>query len=126
MKKDKIVFVLICQAMSIKIATCLEMPICTVRAVIKKFKIPRAVIYLPGSGHKCILSPHTVRRLAREAKLFPRILVVKEDGSILGFPSVQSTISFQLQSSKLFQRRKKSLCFHLHRDMSSLTGTGFR
>ena len=48
----------------------LNIPLTTVRAIIKKFQT--SGIILPGRGHKCMLSPRRVRKMAREAKMKPK------------------------------------------------------
>lgn len=88
--KTKVCWPFINQAIATKIAPCLKMLMCAVRAIIKKFKITRAVINLPGSRGKCLFPPHTVRRMVRKAKNFSRDQGCRfgKDGSILGLASL--------------------------------------
>ena len=57
------------------IAKKLNIPLTTIRAIIKKFKTTGTVVNLPGRGRKCILPPRTVRQMVREAKGNPRATV---------------------------------------------------
>ena len=58
-----------------KIHKRLNIPLTTVRAIIKKFQTSGTVANLPGRGRKCMLSPRTVRKMVREAKKNPRTAV---------------------------------------------------
>ena len=53
----------------------LQFLLTTVRAIIQKFQTSGTVANLPGRGRKCMLSPHTVRKMVREAKKNPRTTV---------------------------------------------------
>ena len=50
----------------------LNIPLITVRAIIKMFQTSGTVANLPGRGCNYMLSPHTVRKMVREAKKNPR------------------------------------------------------
>ena len=54
----------------------MNIPLSTVRAIIKKFKRYGTVENLTGKGLKCILPPRIGRRMVREATKSPRITVI--------------------------------------------------
>src|SRR4029434_7762786 len=56
-----------------KISKQLKIPISTIRAIVKKFKVTGDVRNQPGRGPVCKLTPRTVRRMVRVAKESPRI-----------------------------------------------------
>ena len=58
-----------------KICKRLNIPLRTVRAIIKKFKRYGTVENLMGRGLNCILPPRILRRMMREATKSPRITV---------------------------------------------------
>ena len=58
-----------------KIQKQLNKPLTTVKAIIKKFQTSGTVANFPGRGRKYMLSPRTVRKMAREAKKNPRTTV---------------------------------------------------
>ena len=65
----------ISQGLAIKKATHLKMLICTIRAILKKLKGTASVTNLPGRGPILIFTPHTARRVIREAQNSQRIIV---------------------------------------------------
>ena len=72
-----------------KISKRLNIPLSTVRAIIKKFKRYGTVENLMGRGRNCILSPRILRRMVREETKYPRITVkelpwcfLKQDATI--------------------------------------------
>ena len=92
------------------IAKKLNIPLTTIRAIIKKFKTTETVVNLPGRG-KCILPPRTVRQMVREAKGNPRA-TVGELQNLVASCSHQvskSIIRCHLHANRLFGRvaRKK-------------------
>ena len=56
-----------------KMSKQLNIPLSTVRAIIKKFKRYGTVENLMGRGHNCILPPRILRRMVREATKSQRI-----------------------------------------------------
>lgn len=51
----------------------LKLHISAVGSMIKRFETSGAVMNLPVGGSECILSPNTMRRLVREARISLRI-----------------------------------------------------
>ena len=84
----------------------LETPLTTVRAIIKKFQTSGTVANLPGRGHKCILSPRTVRKMVREAKKNSRTTVQELQTLVAswGHKVSKSTIRRHLHTNRLFGR----------------------
>ena len=95
------------------IAKKLNIPLTTIRAIIKKFKTTGTVVNLPGRGRKCILPPRTVRQMVREAKGNPRATVGELQNLVAswGHQVSKSTIRRHLHGNRLYGRvaRKKSL-----------------
>ena len=95
------------------IAKKLNIPLTTIRAIIKKFKTTGTVVNLPGRGRKCILPPRTVRQMVREAKGNPRATVGELQNLVAswGHQVSKSTIRRHLHANRLFGRvaRKKPL-----------------
>ena len=55
-----------------KIATCLKMPLSTIRVILKKLlEVTGTVINLPGRGPMFIFLPRTARRMMKEANNSP-------------------------------------------------------
>ena len=75
-KRDRWLLTYTIQVMGTKkIHKWLNVPLTTVRAIIKKFQTFGTVANLPGRGRKYMLSPRTVRNMVREAKKNPRTTV---------------------------------------------------
>ena len=96
-----------------KIHKRLKISLTTVRAIIQKFQTPGTVANLPGRGHKCMLSPRTVRKTVREAKKKPRTTVQELQTLVVswGHKGSKSTIRPHLHTNRLFGRvaRRKPL-----------------
>ena len=94
------------------IAKKLNLPVTTIRAIIKKFKTTGTVVNLPGRGRKCILPPRTVRQMVRETKGNPRATVgeLQNLAASWGHQVSKSTIRHHHHANRLFGRvaRKKA------------------
>ena len=92
-----------------KIATQLQLPISTVRGIIKKFKTTGTVVNKPGRGAKFILPPRTVRRMVREIKRSPKLTVTELQQMVAswGHKVSKSTIRRCLHANKLFGRHAR-------------------
>ena len=97
-----------------KISKRLNIPLSTVRAIIKKFKRYGTVENVMGRGCNCILSPKILRRMVREATKFPRITVneLQALAASWGYQVSKSTIRHHLHNHSLIGRvaRRKPLC----------------
>ena len=60
-----------------KIASRLNLPVSTVRGIIKNFKASGTVINKAGRGPKSILPQRTMRRMVREVKKSPTLTVTE-------------------------------------------------
>ena len=91
--------------MGTKIYKRLNIPLTTVRAIIKKLQTYGTVANLPGRGRKC-MSPHTVRKMAREAKKNPRATVQELQTLVVSWGNkvLKSTIRCHLLTNRLFGR----------------------
>lgn len=120
-----------------KIHKRLNIPLSTVRAIIKKFKRYGTVENLMGRGRNCILPPRILRRMVREATKSPRITVKELQALVAswGHQVSKSTIRRHLHNHSLIGRvarrkpflttrhRRKRLEFakrHLHYDWNKV------
>ena len=90
----------------------MEMPISTMRAILKKFKATRIVINLPGRGPGSLFCPHTHSEEAKRGKKNPpRITVgeLRKKAAAWGHQVSKTTIC-HLHANKLFG--KPFLSFH--------------
>src|SRR4029434_6947468 len=91
----------------------LKIPISTIMAISKKFKVTGDVRNQPGRGPVCKLTPRTVRRMVRLAKESPRITAGELQRLVesWGQKVSKTTIRRHLPHHKLFWRvaRKKPL-----------------
>lgn len=102
-----------------KTAIQLQLPISTVRVIIKKFKTTGTVVNKPGRGPMFILPPRTVRRMVREVKISPKLTVTELQQMVAswGHKVSKSTIRRCLHANKLFGRhvRRKPFLTHKHK-----------
>src|SRR4029434_2944205 len=95
-----------------KISKQLKIPISTIRAIVKKFKVTGDVRNQPGRGPVCKLTPRTMRRMVRVAKESPRITAGELQRLVesWGQKVSKTTIRRHLHHHKLFGRvaRKKA------------------
>ena len=102
-----------------KIATRLNLPVSTVRGIIKKFKTTGTVTNKAGRGPKFILPQRTVRRMVREVKKSPKLTVTELHQRVAswGHKVSKTTIRRSLHANKLFGRhaRKKPILTNTHK-----------
>ena len=102
-----------------KIATRLNLPVSTVRGIIKKFKTTGTVTNKAGRGPKFILPQRTVRRMVREVKQSPKLTVTELHQRVAswGHKVSKTTIRRSLHANKLFGRhaRKKPFLTNTHK-----------
>uniref|UniRef100_A0AAZ3S797 Transposase Tc1-like domain-containing protein n=1 Tax=Oncorhynchus tshawytscha TaxID=74940 RepID=A0AAZ3S797_ONCTS len=97
----------------------LNIPLSTVRAIIRKFKRYGTVENLMGRGGKCILPPRIGRRMVREATKSPRTTVKELQAFVAswGHQVSKCTIRRHLHIHRLFGRvaRRKPFLTPRHR-----------
>lgn len=102
-----------------EIANRLNLPISTVRGIIKKFKTTGTVTNKAGRGPRFILPPRTVRRMVREVKKSPKLTVKELHQRVAsrGHQYSITTIRGYLHANKLFGRhaRKKPFLTYNHK-----------
>ena len=102
-----------------KICKRLNIPLSTVRAIIKKFKRYWTLENLMGRGRNCILPPRILRRMVRDATKSPRITVKELQALVAswGHQVSKSTIRRHLHNHSLIGRvaRRKPFLTTRHR-----------
>ena len=102
-----------------KIGKQCNIPLSTVRAIIKKFKRYGTFENLMGRGCNCILPPRILRRMVREATKSPRITLKELQALVVswGHQVLKSTIRHHLHNHSLIGRvaRRKPFLTTRHR-----------